>query len=58
MHSVYSLILFYPEFVGAVIEAFVKLHDKGLIYQGKLLYILAFVVVAVSTDVLYSYEVW
>jgi hypothetical protein len=25
-------------FAGAVVEAFVRLHDKGLIYQGRLIY--------------------
>ena len=36
-----------------------KLHDKGLIYQGKLLlHVLISVVVAVSSDVMYSHEVW
>lgn len=39
-------------------EAFVKLHDKGLIYQGKLICILVSVVLAFSSDVLYSYDVW
>ena len=25
-------------FAGAVVEAFVRLHDKGLIYQGRIIY--------------------
>lgn len=41
------LILFDTESVGAVNEAFVKLHDKGLIYQGVILYIFVSAVLAV-----------